>query len=45
MINSNKPDALANSKLSEKSQNILNNLLNYCEKENPENDLSQKWYK
>ena len=44
MINSNSTDELAYSKLTEKSQNILNILLNYCEKENPENDLSYKWY-
>ena len=43
MINSNSPDELAYSKLTEKSQNILNILLTYCEKENPENDLSYKW--
>ena len=42
MINS--PDELANSKLSEKYQKILNSLLNFCEKENPENDLSYQWY-
>lgn len=42
---SNSPDhgVLAYSKLTEKSQNILNNLLNYTEKENPINDLSFKW--
>jgi hypothetical protein len=41
---SNSTDELAYSKLTEKSQNILNNLLNYTEKENPINDLSYKWY-
>lgn len=31
-------------KVNEKSEYILNNLLNYFEKENPNNDLSYKWY-
>ncbi len=30
-------------KVNEKSEYILNNLLNYFEKENPINDLSYKW--
>ncbi len=31
-------------KVNEKSEYILNNLLNYFEKENPNNDLSYNWY-
>lgn len=42
MINS--PENLPYSKLSEKYQNILNSILNFYEKENPQNDLSYKWY-
>lgn len=31
-------------KVTEKSESVLNNLLNYFEKENPNNDLSYNWY-
>ena len=41
MINS--PEEFPHSKLSEKYQNILNSLLSFCEKENPQNDLSYEW--
>ena len=43
--NSNDSGDIVYTRLTEKSQNILNNLLNYTEKENPINDLSFKWYK
>lgn len=43
MRNSSDDLTNSNSKISENYQDILNSLLNYCEKENPENDLSFKW--
>lgn len=41
MINSKSDLPFPN--ISENYQEILNNLLDYCEKENPQNDLSFKW--
>jgi len=39
----NTEDEISKIKLNEKSQYILNNLLYYFEKENPNNDLSFHW--
>jgi hypothetical protein len=41
MINSS--EELNYLKLTEKDQKILRSLLDYCEKENPESDLSYRW--
>lgn len=39
----NNQDDESKIKLDEKTENILNNLLNYFEKENPLSDLSYHW--
>lgn len=40
----NTQEEITKIKVNEKSEYILNNLLNYFEKENPNNDLSYNWY-